>query len=486
MDTHKLVQSMTKAEKRFFRSYSKSNRNDHPKYLLLFDVLCKTGLGDEKKIKKKDFTYYDKSLLMEKILEALHLFHSQKFVDTKIQLLLSQVTILYEKNIWDEMGRRLKEAKELAIDNERLLLLLQAIQIEKNLASVKGDIERLKALNEEQIEAKKQLIVEINSEHLLSNVEEIISMNPTMEKTERLQRLEELIASPMSQSIMGTSTIFSKINYWAAKFLYEKLLNEGRQIIYAEKIIEVCQKQHFVFLNSSFSTAGIFLFLAVHLKRNIGKELNFIDIINNLPTESDHTIYSLYGFILENSTIHPNDKTQALDIIHKITNEENISKLYIHIQIWLIYLIMTFYGTFDNWEEANNWFKQLSSIKRSTVRKNLQIKARVYSLIINYEVNNKDSDIHIQSVRRYLRRNQYYSDTEKYILDIFNELFWANRHQDKIEIWRKFHSFIENTPKLNDVYIPVAELKVWCKSKIEGTTVVELLNRKVTAELSAK
>jgi len=470
---HKLIHSMSSAERRHFKLYIKTNNiQPQPKYLSLFNALSKVESFNEIEFAKNRFSYSDKNLLWKKLMEALHIFHNRKSVDAEIQLLLSHASILYEKNIWDEMDKQLQKAKKLAIKNERLLLLLQIIQLRKNAAFARVDSLSFEALNGEQSDVLERFLEETNYEYKREKVLEIRN-SISLTKTEKLEQLAALSSPPMLPDLSASSTALSKIHYYAANFIYREFIEDEQRISDAEKILEICQNS--TFLSNLNRVASTYAYMFSYLNRVNGRKMGLIDIFDNLPIKNKNILYFICGYDLQDCINYYLDKTKGEAIIHTITTNNYINKVHSHKQIRLVYLIMEFYGTFEDWEKADIWFKRLSSIKRPNIQRFVQVRSRIYSLAIGYEVDEKDLDIHIQSVQKYLKRNNVYSKLERNILEIFNKLYEAYQHHDRVKIWKELYDLLQTSAR--QVHIPSVELKRWCKSKIDGITIAEAIRR---------
>jgi len=115
---------------------------------------------------------------------------------------------------------------------------------------------------------------------------------------------------------------------------------------------------------------------------------------------------------------------------------------------------MTFYGTFNEWKKAQVWLNKILSIKRPTIRKDIQINARYWLLIISYETNSTELGKHIQSLQTYLKRGNYYFSLDKHILQAFNDLQQVTRHKEEKKIWEKLHDLLDEESKSQLTRIP--------------------------------
>lgn len=480
MQLYELVQSMTTSERRYFKSYTKSGTiGPPPKYLLLFDVLCKATSYNEKKIAKKGFTYDDRNLLMEKILEALHVHYGRKSIDAEIRLLISQAEVLFKKNIYDEMDKRLKRAKKLAVENERLLYLLQVMELQINVANSLGNLDLYKHLKQEQKRAgKKQLeeihYVDVDAETSIMYLEDVYLENP-----ENLERFERITDNSIFIEPSLEASALTKISYYSVQFKIAQFTkNKVRTTIVAKKIIELVDENPHLFIGHPTSITRVYLFMRKWLEKydvevidtSYSKFMKTIDTFAVIPLEARCIIYCAQI----GEYITTLNKVQGEILIQNIINKQNVSNATIGRQMELYYAIMLFYGTFEDWEKSYLWLRRTLSFKRWSVFKIFQFKARFYGLIIHYERGTDDFLKHVQSLQRHLKRNNHQNDLEQKVLRLMEDLAQTIRHSDKIKVWQNLYDVICNESELlHYAYLPSENFKQWCKSKIESVSITK-------------
>jgi len=196
---------------------------------------------------------------------------------------------------------------------------------------------------------------------------------------------------------------------------------------------------------------------------------------------SPHTIYAAYSFGLSDCQRNLKQEDGGL-IIKKMVEDQYIFTLKLHEKLPLFRNIIIFYSTFGEWEKARSWLNEILSIKRPTIRKEIQIKLRFWLLVIAYEQTPDELDKHIQSVQKYLKRAKHNSDIQQYIIGAFNELDQAVRYTEKKIIWEKLYDVLKEKT-LNSIItdIPVNQLQLWCESKIERTTIAEVMKQRMAA-----
>jgi|GEM_PF-2253770 len=486
MHLHELVQSMSKAEKRHFKLYAQSGlgKGQSPKYLSLFDLLNHQEYYNEEKVAKKGFTYDDKSILNEKILESLHVFHVSKSVDSELGVLLQQISILYQKSLWSALGKLVKKARKLATEYERFLSLLDVIRWEKIIADRIGKHDEYLKLIEEQALVRNRLNEEMNYADMADRIIIILHTDRSLADANNRLAVEQIVNECLTNSYSDSSSVAARISYYRIKFRYHLEIKKDRAqaYFYVSKIVQLFEQHNFIFTNEGW--IAIYL-IALFWQRKLGNEsnhvLDFIKIIENLQLRSPHTIYAAYSFGLSDCQRNLKQEDGGL-IIKKMVEDQYIFTLKLHEKLPLFRNIIIFYSTFGEWEKARSWLNEILSIKRPTIRKEIQIKLRFWLLVIAYEQTPDELDKHIQSVQKYLKRAKHNSDIQQYILGAFNELDQAVRYTEKKIIWEKLYDVLKEKT-LNSIItdIPVNQLQLWCESKIERTTIAEVMKQRMAA-----
>lgn len=480
MQLYQLIQSMTKSERRYFKSYTKSGASgQQAKYLSLFDVLCKAKDYDEKKIAGKGFTYDDKYLLMEKILEALHVFQPRISVDAEILMLLNQAAILYEKNIRDEMDKRLQRAKKLASENERLYLLLRVIRMQMELGRTPLLAET--PLDKELMEVKEKLSRQINYEYNYFQYSKLSYEDPALVKPGSREYARQLSFPPHLPDLSDDSSLVAKLYYHVMKADYSFTFDEKeKNIFHTQKMVQLITENKFILAVLPNTVARMYFYSIIFLEKAnqpFQEDLDILKTIESIPTNSHHTLYVSYGYGLAYCTIKL-DKLCGEFIISKIDSEKNLLKNnFSRMFLWICGRVMMFYGTFGEWKKAQVWLNRILSDKTG-YRGHDKFKARFYSLIIYYELEIGDFKTHLQSLQKYLQRNNHYNEIDKKIIQIMYDISATIQDKEKLILWKKlYHLLQDESILMSGFYIPIDQLKQWCKSKIEGITIAEAIRR---------
>ena len=138
----RLVQSMTPAEKRYFKRHYASDQNITTE---LFDFINTLSAYDEEMVKSHFGSKVAKNLKVYKIqlndliLKSLVSHHQKKNITSKIRVGLEETEILIEKQLYDQAGDRLSKAKKLAIKYEEFTYLIEIAMKEFRLFHMRHD-----------------------------------------------------------------------------------------------------------------------------------------------------------------------------------------------------------------------------------------------------------------------------------------------------------------------------------------------------------
>ncbi|WP_316835018.1 hypothetical protein [Pedobacter nutrimenti] len=160
-DLQKLIDSLSGAEKRYFKTSSKafSAEGEYPKYLQLYDHMA----SGQTQYREMDLTLRGnvqttaKRQLFLNILKSLRDFHQKKSPEIIIQNSISEIEILCHLNLPDQSMGILRKALKLADEKEKFGLVLQILEWERrlNLVSSTGGRSNAEVKKEEHLVLSK-------------------------------------------------------------------------------------------------------------------------------------------------------------------------------------------------------------------------------------------------------------------------------------------------------------------------------------------
>ena len=135
---------MTPSEKRYFKRFGLlQQKKDENKYTLLFDAINEQTAYDEPALHIQ-FEGYDfvnnfseiKKYLFNQIKKALRNYHSQSSIDIILYNYLSDISILYSKELYVESQRIIKKAEKLALKHEKFSILVVLTEWKRNVLKI--------------------------------------------------------------------------------------------------------------------------------------------------------------------------------------------------------------------------------------------------------------------------------------------------------------------------------------------------------------
>jgi TPR repeat protein len=162
-----LIQSLEKAEKRYFKLYIHRNSlSKDLKIVKLFDMLDKANEYDEKVLLRKmggipktRLTNL-KSHLYKQILASLRLLKSSNSIDLQLNEQFDYAHILYKKGLYLQSLRLLERAKEMANENHKYNFLPKLISLEKRIETLhitRSPLSRMDELSEQALQVSRHI-----------------------------------------------------------------------------------------------------------------------------------------------------------------------------------------------------------------------------------------------------------------------------------------------------------------------------------------
>jgi hypothetical protein len=229
----RLIESLTKAEKRNFRLYAKKIQGEGDvKFLQLFDLLEKQKEFDEDAVllkMKGNKTQFSniKRHLYQHILTSLRLMEIYKSEEIQVREWIDYASILYGRGLYIHSLKLLSKSKSLAEKINHDILLLEIVEFEKRIESrhiTRSSTERMEGLTEE---AKKHSNTSLNNA-ILSNLKLMLQrefINKGHVKDEAgLRKLDVYLRQISIDEHQPHLTFFEKVYLYQVYFWYYYLL----------------------------------------------------------------------------------------------------------------------------------------------------------------------------------------------------------------------------------------------------------------------
>lgn len=413
-DLFTLIKSMTKAEKRHFKlSSSKYDKGSKNNYLRLFDLIDRMENYNEEVVSRKfsDINLsYTKNYLFNALLNSLRDFHSDISEDAQLKDMMRNAEILFRRGLYDMCYSVLQKTKEMALQHEKFLLLLEIIECERKVVFRLDRSEEInRVMQETRIEENKIFEKYLNLARYrdLSRTMYLESRNnPAPSTPAEIKPFDTILNDPLLKDEANAISLEACFNYHNALSVYyhatsnwEKLYEQRKKVyelFESKKAKEVLGYDGmFVSLNNYVVACTLnnkheeALLALQQLKALSGKIINF------------NKTHFTFTFTLELS---------ILQYLKKFKEACNCLKEYFeHVdldapgmqpsQTRLLYYSIA-YVLFANGKskEALTWLEKIISDRENSARPDLLHYGSLLSLIILLDI----GELHPEMIRRYM------------------------------------------------------------------------------------
>ncbi|MGQ0826880.1 MAG: hypothetical protein ACT4ON_00655 [Bacteroidota bacterium] len=499
-----LIKTLSKAEKRFFKLYvSRLNNSGDKKFIVLFDAIDKQKVYNEDKILAKEKSLNPKQFsnlkahLYYQLLKTLKLSNSNNLEDIQIVELLDYARVLYNKCLYKECVKMIDKAKKLATENDRSVLLLEILELEKlvipktldvgneqRVSFVVTETERA-AESIKNINIFSNLSLKLNSYYVqtgfsrtkndLEKVTEFFNTSLPKYDEKRLSFQEKLY---LYNSFVGYYFFIQDFkngyyyaNKWVALFEIQPEMKKHKLEMYIKALNSLLAVQSKLYKYNEFAETQKKL---IALKRD--KDLTLTENINLNLFKAIYVHEINRHFML-------GEFKSGTRIVGKLENELNkfIPKLDKHSILLLYYKIACLYFGSENYRTGLKWFNKITNEREIKLREDIHSFARILSLISHFELRNDDLvESNIKSTYRYFTKKGDLTIYQKYILDFLKRILVDSSEstikKGFILLKERMQSLEKNTfEKRAFLYFDIIS---WLESKIEKRSVQEIIKQK--------
>jgi hypothetical protein len=457
-DLHRLIHTLSKTEKRNFKLYaSKYDSQGKSNYIKLFDAIEKQEQYDEEQVKKlfsrEKFIKHlpsEKNYLYNLLLESLQALHAEESLAYKLKKRIHQAAILLKRGLTDQSTKLLKKTKENALQNELYAVMLEALQLEKQILTrnyytntTQADLDAIYTAEKKCIE----LIAETNEYwKLFSAFYRFHYGKGSVRDAEGWNQIKTIFSHPLLSDISKARTFQTQLDFLHIHALYYFMSGEPakayefnkQQLALLESKPEKLKeysKRYQATLNNSLMD-GLNLGLYDEVERGIEK-------LRKLPVNTDENTIQQRADIFRLSTI------LELNVIMKRGTFEKgflrISPLVKELENYESYIVkhnlLTIYYLFayvsfgaQKYKDAVRWLNKIINDAEENVLQDIHAFARIFSLIVHYELKNHDlMDYLNQQTVRYLNKRSKFYMAESILLKNLKKLSDATQSSRSLE-----------------------------------------------------
>jgi hypothetical protein len=399
----KLIASLTKSEKRYFKMFT-SMQSGEKNYVKLFEAIEKLEEYDEEKIKKvvdaEEFKRLPavKNYLYGQILKSLRIIYSGDTIDSQLKEMIDEVAILYEKRLYKQCAKILDRAKDLAEKNELILPLIEINGWRERVMMELLSLDKFEKTLEATFEEETRLLkLQKNVTEFRNLYNSMILINKKIKEArteEELQQFKFILNHPLVQHIDNAKSFEARHYFYLIHLMYNHAKGDNEACLeIAEKQLKLLElfpdkieekpKMYISALNN-------ILLCQIHL-HNYGKFDETLSKLRNFPVKSlnmevnrfvSASIFEMVrhldtGDFNKSVTVRENIISGLAKYNDKINPIEKITLLY--------NLFYSYFGT-GEYQKALGMINKLLNEYQKELRYDIQSAARILNLILHYEL----------------------------------------------------------------------------------------------------
>ena len=501
---HRLVRSLSPAEKRYFRIFINGKPGVDTKYTRLFEALAVAEQFDEDKWKTKIYKSQDvegkkfselKAYLYELVLKSLQNFDESHSTQQRLNQLLQSVAALFKRGHYADCRELLAKARKIARQHESFTHQIEIVRWEKQLAYTRMDIDflhkNLERLQDEEARALEQLRNAAHYRRAFFQAYATIKKDPLQRGPDRVAHLRKLIDQEAFSSPDVAVSHTARVLYYRTLSLYyhtaleqEKFYETGKTLIALQE-----SQPHFLRENLSEYIAALSnQILACGLLRKYVEVRECLEKMDGLQavTEDDrrkiHRQYFSGFFALCTYTGEfeeaRREMTRCLREAERFDpHEYETGSFYLQ-----FVPISIGCGDYDMaLDHLNHWLSQ----RRTVGREDLQSLARILSLILHFELGNfLLLDSQLRTAARFLKRkNRLHELERRFMQGIFDAIKLPDAKSQR-EVFAKVKNDLQ--PKALEpetrALLQTFDLLAWLEGKARGQAFATIVREKYQRE----
>jgi len=458
-----LVKSLSKSEKRFFK-LSSSLQSGEKNYLKIFDCIDKQKSYNEEEIKLsfKTETFIkhfpsEKNHLYKLILKSLRSFHSDKTISSILKQEVKNVEILYRKALFSECNKFVSRAKKQAIEHEKFYYWFELLGWEKLLLEEAYEAGRFDRNLDELIEEEQEVINKLRNlaeyQMLYSRINFLYRSGGFSKNENERKEVDEIAQHPL---IKGKNTALSSraatICYYIQglcaatnrdyqtsffKFLRVKTILDKNPLLksdLAKRYVRTLKNLLYCYIdNNELDRAKE----TIQMMRELPNEKGFdsIDVKVKIFTSS----YIAELMICDRKGTYDESLKIAEEIIKGIDSyDEKINK---EQKIVFYYNLTYVYFGCEQYSNALKWVNKLLNDNEQTLRQDIYNFARLFNLIIHFELENYDLlEYIIKSTSRHLKKQNKDYQVEFLIIKYLKKLIKTDNKEVRLKIFNQMYT----------------------------------------------
>ena len=480
----RLIKSLTKAEKRYFRLFAQmSGKNKN--YLRLFDVIDEMEEYDEaaikERFKKEKFAqqlHVTKNYLQKLILKSLRNYHARLSKDAELKDLIREVEILHKKELTDSCLDALNRAEKMAIQYQKLPVLLEIIAWKRRLTLGRKVAKQKVIPPAIIIQEEAEALDKIKRQHQLWALN--LNLLDQFGKENRGEK-QALPQIPIDDPIQTQSLrlYYKQTHHFMIRDI-EGAFDIARQLVETlESRQDLIQDDPASYITALNNLMGLCLHLKAydHIPPLIDKIQQLPQTLKLKPQNPGVLSLLLHTYNIELELYR--DTAQYSKGIERTRQINETIKSYTdqippHYQLLLNYQYAYLHFMNQQYKEALIFINRIFDLKADGLRSDILGFARLLNLMTHFELGNiMVLKYAIDSSRRFLKKIKRFGPFERMLLSFFSRLTQSPKSEFPQLMCKLDQQLSQHQPKQQiDQALDYLNIREWLHSK--GLQVGEL------------
>lgn len=499
-----LIHSMSRTEKRYFNVQSQSIRNNRgkiPDYYTLFEILDKMKVYDKdkaeqrllQKLGKEDFSNFTvkKNELYDVLMKSLRNYsfkQTRKSADY-IKVLIRDASFLFKRGLFKDTERHLKEVRKLAEKCGDTLSLIEINRFEREYILTtrsKHMDKKLKEIHEENIflleKLKEEEGIRKDYDLMISTRLKINRLTDEDDIADFKSRFSHLFELEKKKNLSN----HSKRHLNNALSEYHYLLGENEPYVEARLAILDWWEDNELWLNQS---PHYYIVALSNLLTGYGR-LGFYDEylyilrkIEKIKPNNQYEEAMRFHRLMINRQVYFLNKgliEEVCNLSYAIEKGIKNHQLNEGVQIVLIFNVIVAFFVNRKYKECIRWVELYDPFRKMELAK-IQIPfAQILKTISFYELEDLDElEKHIKLTEKYFENeiNLSRNTLDNIVLRTIKRIGRVPPNQ-QTKIIKELRVTLDALPLKSKRRLGFDEIDLWVNSKMEGNTIVQLLQKR--------
>lgn len=497
-----LIKSLEKSEKRNFKLFAKRNSSsDDLKVVLLFDALDKMQDYDEAQLLRKNPILKKKQLsnikahLYKQLLASLRIIKDENNIDIQLHELMDHARILFNKGLYLQSLKALKQLKDQARAHHQFTYLQQALFFEKKIEALyitRSMQDRADELTEEADTVNETLTLINRLSNLSLQLYSWYIQNGHARNEKDIADVQQFFQSKLPADAALAKGFYEELYLYQCYCWYAFIRLDFLQYYrYCQRWVDLFDKNpsmlavetaSYIKAMHNLMSAHFDLLNHEKLAESIKKFEQFAR--HKLVTQNDNNRILTYQYLYTariNLYFLQGTFEKGLKMVPFLEEMLKEYGIYLDIHRVLVFyykIACLYFGSGDN-ERAIDYLNRIIN-QRSDLRTDLQCYARLLHLIAHYELGNFDLLEYLsKSVYRYMAKMENLSKVEEEMFGFLRRSFSVGAHALKPEFEKLLVKLKKyETNPLERRAFAYLDVISWLESKINNVNVQDVIREK--------